>query len=188
MTNPSLNDIQGESLSVSPGANDDSGGSQGLCCAAQRLPQFLLGLLGCLMLWPVNASAQSSNFGDLTLNGGFVEADAEGFTAGVYSLSNIVSRDRNGTLCLGYADTTPDHLLILQQDFSQLTITLDSNGADTTLLIQGPNDNTVRCNDNADRRSRDAGITDSFQAGTYRLWVGAFNQGESRDYVLSIRE
>ncbi|MEO0759216.1 MAG: hypothetical protein AAFY78_20345 [Cyanobacteria bacterium J06648_16] len=131
--------------------------------------------------------AQTANYGELSVAVGFAQVRAEGRTAGFYGLSNIVDRDRNGNLCLGYADTTPDHVLRLEQDFDQLTLTIAS-GEDTTLLVQGPNDNTVRCNDNADRRNADAQITDSWLAGTYRVWVGSFDQEQRHNYVLTVSE
>lgn len=125
---------------------------------------------------------------DMRLALGFTSSQTSGETVGSYSLSNIASRDSNGEFCLGYADHTPDHVLTLEQDFSQLTIAVDSGGEDTTLLIQGPNNNTVRCNDNASRRDRDAEIQDTFVKGTYRLWVGSFESEGRHRYNLTITE
>ncbi|MBT9314376.1 hypothetical protein [Leptothoe spongobia] len=119
---------------------------------------------------------------------GFSSTQATGETVGSYGLANIASRDSNGEFCLGYADRTPDHVVTLEQDFSQLTIAVNSGGADTTLLIQGPNDGTIRCNDNASRRSQDAEITDVFAKGTYRFWVGSFAQEGRHRYNLTITE
>ncbi len=119
---------------------------------------------------------------------GFTSTQTSGETVGSYSLSNIASRDRNGEFCLGYADRTPDHVLTLEQDFTDLTIAVDSGGEDTTLLIQGPNNNTVRCNDNASRRNRDPEIQDTFAKGTYRLWVGSFEPEGRLRYDLTVTE
>lgn len=134
--------------------------------------------------------AQDTNFGTITLAPGFesVSGVAEGYTTGSFSLASISNRDRNGNLCLGFADSTPDHIVVLQQDFSRLTLQVDSGGRDTTLLIQGPNDNTVRCADDTGS-NKDASVVDSnWQAGTYRIWVGAFNSGARYDYTLVIQE
>ena len=136
---------------------------------------LLTGLLSCLSGLP--ALAQATNFEGLTLSANFLPSDARvrGSTAGFFSLSNIIPRDREGNLCLGFADSTPDHILVLQQDFPSLTLQVDSGGNDTTLLIQGPTDNTIRCGSMTDRRNPDARIEDiNWSAGAYRIWVGGF--------------
>ena len=150
---------------------------------------LLTGLLSCLSVMP--ALAQAANFESLTLSANFLPSDARvrGSTAGFFSLSNIVSRDRRGNLCLGFADSNPDHILVLQQDFPSLTLQVDSGGNDTTLLVQGPTDNAIRCGSITDRRNPDARIQDiNWPAGAYRIWVGTFNQGERLDYVLTVSE
>ncbi|MBE9079112.1 hypothetical protein IQ241_17710 [Romeria aff. gracilis LEGE 07310] len=136
------------------------------------------------------AVAQTANFAGVTLARGEAAEPSRlaGFTAGSYRLSNLSARDRGGNLCLGYADTTPDHILVLEQDFPNLTIAVDSGGNDTTLLVQGP-DSVVRCNDNASRRDRDARISDAdWPAGIYQIWVGTFDAGARYDYRLSVGE
>ncbi|HEY9620727.1 MAG TPA: hypothetical protein V6C78_10175 [Crinalium sp.] len=130
--------------------------------------------------------AQSANFDPLTLSPGFAPATGtvQGYTGGSFSLSAIANRDRAGNLCLGYADSTPDHIMTLQQNFPQLTLQVDSGGNDTTLVIEGPN-NVVRCADDTDRTNKDASITDSnWPSGTYRIWVGAIASGARYDYTL----
>jgi hypothetical protein len=82
----------------------------------------------------------------------------------------------------------PDHILTLQSDFPSLTITVDS-GEDTTLLVQGPNDNSIRCGQDISRSNLDAQVVDSnWQAGTYRIWVGAHEQGQRFSYSLTVQE
>ncbi len=131
-------------------------------------------------------AAQASS--DMRLALGFTSSQANGETVGTYSLSNIASRDSSGEFCLGYGDRTPDHVLTLEEDFTQLTIAIDSGGADTTLLIQGPNNGTIRCSDNASRSNRDAVIQDTFAKGTYKLWVGSFEQEGRLRYDLTVTE
>jgi hypothetical protein len=148
-----------------------------------------LALLATLGVAPV--LAQSANFDSMTLSSGFSPADGtvRGYTQGSFSLSSIANRDRSNNLCVGFADTTPDHILVLQQNFSQLTLQVNSGGGDTTLLVQGPNDGTVRCGDDTSRTNTDASIQDTgWQAGTYRVWVGAFESGVRHDYTLTVRE
>lgn len=153
-----------------------------------RRPLLLLsGLAVVLGLSP--ALAQSANFDGITLPAPSSSTNSvDGRTVGSYSLSNIADSDINGSLCAGYADTNPDHILTLNSDFSSLTIQVNS-GRDTTLLIQGPNDNTVRCGQDISRSNLDAQIVDgNWETGTYRIWVGAHNQGDRFDYTLTVNE
>jgi hypothetical protein len=132
-------------------------------------------------------SAQQANFDSLTLSGASPSASVSGFTTGIFALSNIAGRDRNGTICTGFADTNPDHIMVLQQDFAALTLQVNSGGNDTSLLIQGPNDGTVRCGEDIDRRNPDARVQDQgWSAGTYKIWVGSHSQGQTYDYSLSV--
>lgn len=142
-------------------------------------------LVGIALPLVLATAAQAAS--EMRLALGFSSIQATGQTVGSYGLANIANRDNSGEFCLGYADRAPDHVVTLEQDFSQLTIAVNS-GADTTLLIQGPNNGTIRCNDNASRQSQDAEITDTFTKGTYQLWVGSFEQEGRYRYSLTITE
>lgn len=131
-------------------------------------------------------AAQASD--EMRLALGFSSTQASGETVGSYGLANIANRDTNGEFCLGYADRAPDHVLTLEEDFTDLTIAVNSGGADTTLLIQGPNNSTIRCNDSASRQNRDAKIQDTFSQGTYKLWIGSFEPEGRHRYTLRISE
>lgn len=145
----------------------------------------LAGLVGVIGLGP--ALAQSANFATLVLSQNSASASADGFTAGFFAMSNIASRDRHGNVCVGFADTNPDHILTLEQDFSNLTIQVNSGGNDTTLLIQGPNEGTVRCGEDTTRTNPDARVADdNWSAGTYRIWVGAHHQGQRYNYSVNV--
>jgi len=133
---------------------------------------------------------QQANFGTLRLSPGFNQSQGTvtGYTGGSYSLSAIANRDRNKKPCIGFADPTPDHIMVLEKDFSSLTVQVNSNGYDTTLLIQGPNNTMVRCGDDSGS-SKDASISDNkWESGTYRIWVGGVNPGQKRNYTLTVRE
>lgn len=133
--------------------------------------------------------AETANFGTLTLSPGFGAATAtlRGSTGGSYSVSAIANADRHKNKCLGFATPTPDHIIVLQQNFSKLTIQVNSGGKDTTLLVQGPG-NTVRCGDDTGQ-NKDASIVDSdWQAGSYRIWVGTLEPGVKSNYTLSVQE
>ena len=135
------------------------------------------------------AVAQTANAEPITLSAyPPTTASVTGRIVGSYSLSNIANSDRLGNLCAGFADTNPDHILTLESDFPSLTVTVDS-GADTTLLIQGPNDNSIYCGQDISRSNLDAQISgDNWRAGTYRIWVGSHNQGQRVDYSLNVEE
>lgn len=134
--------------------------------------------------------AQEANFDSVTLSPGFSSAAGtlRGYTQGSFSLSAIANRDRDGNLCLGFAESTPDHIMVLEGDFPNLSVQVDSGGGDTTLVIKGPNDGTVRCGDDTGR-STDASIQGAnWRAGTYQIWVGSFDAGVRYDYTLSVSE
>ncbi|MFM7527124.1 MAG: hypothetical protein ACKO63_01295 [Nodosilinea sp.] len=131
--------------------------------------------------------AQASNFGEMVISQAQLQAMASGSTAGLWALTNLARRDRYGNVCTGFADVNPDHTLILQDDFDQLTLQVDSGGNDTTLLVQGPTPEIIRCGEDSDRRNRDAHISDTgWLAGTYQIWVGAHHQGQRHSYSLTV--
>ena len=133
--------------------------------------------------------AQESNFGSATLSSGFQSAQGvmQGRTGGSFSLSSIANRDRAGNLCIGFGDSTPDHVLNLQSNFARLSLQVNSRGNDTTLIVQGPN-GFLRCGDDTGS-SKDASVGgENWPSGTYRVWVGAFEAGKQFDYMLTVRE
>lgn len=134
----------------------------------------------------VSVVAQSG-FGTLTLGAEKTSGVLNGSTGGTTSLPAIVSNsDRNNNKCLGFGDPTPDHILVLQKDVPRLRLRVDSGGADTTLVVQGPN-GTIRCGDDSST-SKDASITDTdWQAGNHKIWVGTATPGVRRDYTLTVR-
>lgn len=128
-----------------------------------------------------------ANFGGLTLGADKQAGVLSGSTGGPTSLPAIVSNhDRNGNACLGFGDPTPDHILVLQQNFPTLKLRVNSGGGDTTLVVQG--DGEVRCSDSTTMRKKDASLTDKdWKAGTYRIWVGTVAPGVRRNYTLSVK-
>jgi hypothetical protein len=155
----------------------------------RRLYGFVIrALIVALSATPV--LSQTANFGTLTLAPGFPpkSGQAAGYTGGSYSLSAIANRDRNNNPCIGFGDPTPDHIIVLQQNFSNLNVRVNTGGKDTTLVIQGPNNQTVRCGDDTGS-SKDASVNDSkWEAGTYKIWVGSFEAGQRLDYTLNVRQ
>ncbi|TVQ06381.1 MAG: hypothetical protein EA368_17090 [Leptolyngbya sp. DLM2.Bin27] len=134
-----------------------------------------------------SAIAQPANLGSFTLSEDSPSARVGGVTTGISALSSIAGRDRNGAICTGFADTTPDYVMVLQQDFTSLAFQVDSGGNDTSLLIQGPDDNTIRCGEDTNRRNPDARVQDQdWPAGTYLIWVGSHHQGQRYSYSLIV--
>ncbi|MCC5608787.1 hypothetical protein LC612_18820 [Nostoc sp. CHAB 5834] len=149
---------------------------------------WLLAILATITATP--AIAETANFGTFTLstNSNSAPETVQGFTGGSYSLSAISNRDRDQKACIGFADPNPDHIMVLEKDFPQMTIQVDSNGNDTTLLIQGPDKTTILCGDDTGK-SKDASVSDrKWKSGTYRIWVGTFNPGAKRDYTLKVEQ
>ncbi|BAZ14287.1 hypothetical protein NIES4071_61270 [Calothrix sp. NIES-4071] len=148
---------------------------------------WLLGILTGIISVPV--LADTANFGTVSLAPGFDTATSlvSGYTGGSYSLSAITNRDVNNKVCIGFADPTPDHIIVLQKNFSNLRIAVDSSGSDTTLLVQAP-DGKIYCGDDTGRL-KDASVTLSqWQEGSYKVWVGVFNPGVKINYTLSVQQ
>jgi hypothetical protein len=148
----------------------------------------VIALIAVLIATP--ALSESALFETLSLAPGFTRESGQvtGNTGGSYSLPSIANSDRNGNACLGYGDSTPDHILVLEQNFSNLTVQVNSAGKDTTLVVRGPNKQIVRCGDDTGS-SKDASVQDAnWQAGTYEIWVGSIDSNQSWDYRLSVRE
>lgn len=151
--------------------------------------------LSCLVsistvIYSKQVTADTSFFGEISLspNSEAVKKTVTGYTGGSYSLSAISNRDRQRNLCIGFADPKPDHILVLEKDFPTLNIKVDSGGYDTTLLIVGPDNKTVRCGDDTGK-SKDASINGSdWKKGTYKIWVGSFKARLRRNYRLSLNQ
>lgn len=135
------------------------------------------------------AIAQNVNFDSLEMDAQTKAGTLRGQTGGTASLPAIVSNtDSNGQRCLGFGDPNPDHLLTLKQDLPQLRFKVNSGGADTSLVVQGP-DGRILCGSDISRRNQDDQITaQDLKAGQYRIWVGTSAPREQRSYRLYVRQ
>lgn len=141
----------------------------------------------------ISASAETANFGNLQLSSALQTTPEKiwkisGYTGGYYSLSAMSNRDRDRKTCIGFATPKPDHILELDKDFENLTISVHSRGIDTTLFIQGPDEKTIRCGDD-NGKIKDATVSDrQWKKGTYRIWVGTIDSGTKTQYTLTVKQ
>ena len=144
----------------------------------------LLALIIALIATPV--IAENANFDELILaqgsNQGVVAVN--GYTSGSYSLSSIANSDKDNNPCFGYGDPTPDHIMTLEQDFPNLKLRVNSRGNQTTLVVIGPDKNTVRCSS-----GNVASIEDiNWVSGKYKVWIGSVEPNQSLNYRLSAKQ
>jgi hypothetical protein len=131
------------------------------------------------------AIAQEANFEPLTFGNSIRAATVRGYTSGSYSLSSLANSDRSNRPCVGFGAPTPDHIMVLENDFPKLALQVDSGGKDTTIVVRGPDKNTIRCNLGTDE-SPDAHLEDTnWKAGRYEIWVGSMQSGDRINYRLS---
>ena len=124
---------------------------------------------------------QASNFGTVTLRAGFLPDPhtANGTSGGSMQASSFA-----GASCAGWVTRQPDHILVMQSGSSGMRVSATSS-SDTTLIVQSPN-GQYRCNDDTD--GRNPAISGAFPAGTYKIWVGSYAQGQNAQYTLSFTE
>lgn len=154
------------------------------------LPSYWFLITGLTLIPAIAAMAQRPNQDNLILavDSSQTSAVVTGSTGGGYSLAAMINRDRNGNPCMGYGDPEPDHVMILENEFSQLSLKVNSRGSDTTLIIKGPGKNNVRCGFGKNNR-RDALVKDSQWApGKYEIWVGSVSPNQRSGYRLSIQQ
>ncbi len=127
-----------------------------------------------------DTTGTGSNFGTISLAPGFRPdpARATGTSGGSLDASTV------GNGCVGWISRQPDHLFVANGDFSPLRVMVKSE-QDTTLVIYGP-DGRYRCVD--DVEGRHPMIAGDFAAGTYRIWVGSYTQGQMASYTLGLSE
>jgi hypothetical protein len=132
------------------------------------------------------ALSQSPVFAQVTIAPNFSPNPLElrGNSGGSVPVNDIVGRaDTPNGPCTGFANTKPDHTLVLTAFFDSLSLQIQS-GEDTALAIQGPGG--VWCND--DNQGKNPGISGQWLAGTYRVWVSSYGKNRPAPYVLRITE
>ncbi|MFZ9739405.1 MAG: hypothetical protein ACO3EZ_15500 [Prochlorotrichaceae cyanobacterium] len=150
---------------------------------------FVCTLLLGTSLMPVVAGEAESHFAKLALEP-LAEDEiniVNGETGGSFSLMSLAQYDDQGNLCSGYSyDSLPNHILELSQPVEELSIWVDSNRQDTTLLIQG--NNSLDCGDDLSAVNPDAGVSrENWAAGVYKIWVGSSVPGAQYSYQLEVQ-
>jgi hypothetical protein len=139
-----------------------------------------------LAVAPASATHELSHFGTLQVSDTPVERS--GYTGGAQSFPGMFGqRDDAGNPCLGFGDPLPDYRLVVESDRPILSIAVESGGADTTLVVRGPeSDPVLRCADDSPG-SVDAVLSDrNWSAGTYEVWVGTITPSTQINYRLSV--
>lgn len=147
----------------------------------QRLALTMIATLALWGLYP--AIAQNS----LTLQRNFRPDPIRlsGTAGGTVSLAALAGVDAN---CRGFASTAPSHTLTLTDNFPILDVLViaDNINHDPTLLLKGDN-GVVVCADN-ESRGRLPQISQRLPRGSYQMWVGSKEVGQSIPYQLSLSE
>jgi hypothetical protein len=114
--------------------------------------------------------------------------DVRGYAKGSVALfKTLGDRDSAQQRCMGYGSLTPDHTVNIEQKASALTFQVKTRSQDTTLVVQGPN-NQLYCADDSSKGAKDADLTISDpKVGTYKVWVGTFEPGAGVRYLLSVQ-
>jgi hypothetical protein len=148
----------------------------------------LWGLIPMMAIAAVSAPvmAQRANFGVIHISSSSqTQSEARGYTQGSVPLASMARHDSQGNMCVGFAESEPDHILRIDQDLGSIDLRVDSNGGDTTLLIQAANGITW-CGDD-EGHSTDAHVQlTNLRAGDYQIWVGSFDPGVRYQYRLHI--
>ncbi|MFT6397996.1 MAG: hypothetical protein ACJAYU_002751 [Bradymonadia bacterium] len=86
-------------------------------------------------------------------------------------------------MCQGWISSSPNHTIELT---SATSLTLRVNApSDTTLVVRGPDG--THCNDDGGQ-SHNPAISGRFPAGSYQVYIGSYEEGQSIRYTLTVGE
>lgn len=127
------------------------------------------------------AGGGDSNFGTVAVAAAGFTPDpitAEGSSGGSVDAATL-SPD-----CNGWVSGTPDHIIAVGADIPSLRV-MAHGDVDITLVVQKP-DGTYLCND--DSEGLNPLVAGAFPAGSYKVWIGSYEQGTNSAYHLGISE
>lgn len=148
----------------------------------------LIGVLGGTLLGlmeGLSGRLAAAQVNVLTLAVGFAPnpTELEGTGGGDRLAADVVNTANSPTgPCLGYISEAPHEEVVLETNFSNLEMRIESE-LDTTLVISGPGG--VWCND--DSGSKNPAIVGAWLPGKYQVWVGAYRAEQVPDYTLYIQ-
>lgn len=128
-----------------------------------------------------DTTGAAARYGTAQLQPGFQPdpTNMEGQSGGQMDIRTTFSQ------CRGWiASDRPDHIITLTQPFNYLRVE-GSSADDTTLVVQGPPG--TLCDDDT-AGNRNPRLEGTWPAGTYKVWVGSYNQGRFSRYQLQITE
>jgi hypothetical protein len=108
--------------------------------------------------------------------------ELKGTAGGATAVGEIVGLTETPTgPCTGFANTAPDHVVILKAFFRSLSLAVESP-QDTALIVKGPGG--TWCND--DFYGKNPGVTGQWLPGRYDIWVSTYTKNRSAPYVLRL--
>lgn len=125
----------------------------------------------------LDVDARGANFDSLIIDGSRASTVVGGTSGGNVDVSYLSATSTGA--CVGFATVLPDHIVRVE-DTQALTFTV-TGSRDTTLLIHGPDG--WRCND--DTNNFNPEISDHWEAGDYRVWVGSYAR-DFYNYELAV--
>lgn len=132
---------------------------------------------------PPTVTGGSTIFEDVRLNPTSPATTVRGISGGPMSATQMMGRSQTETgPCLGFIDEQADHRMELTDNFSSLSLQVQST-ADTTLVIRGPGG--IWCNDNY-TLDFNPGIGGAWLPGTYEIWVGSHRVNRYYPYIIQI--
>ncbi|BBC22711.1 hypothetical protein [Pseudanabaena sp. ABRG5-3] len=112
-------------------------------------------------------------------------ATLQGNGGGNVSLASLAGIADN---CRGFANTTPNHTITLNETFPLLDLLVYNSNVndDPTLLVKGPNGIVICADDESSGRYPQTNRR--LPKGTYQVWVGSKSVNQSFPYTLSLSE
>lgn len=125
-------------------------------------------------------------FETATLTPGFEQDSVtlHGISGGFTTADQLTAQAETPTgACLGYVDTDPDHILVLEEFFDYLKLQVQSP-EDTTMVVKGPGG--TWCND--DFTDQNPAIAGQWLPGTYQVWIGSYRKDKYSPYIIQVSE
>jgi len=127
---------------------------------------------------------QPPTYGSVTLNSGFTP---DPYTVSLQSGGSIDAGNRIGGSCRGYVANAPDFRVSYSAGSTFPLIFSVNSGADTTLVINGPDGNWY-CDDDGGNGYNPSVRFSSPRSGQYDVWVGTYASSSLQAATLYVSE